>query len=184
MFDSFRGWKHKAGAVLAAAAVTSFLWWMRSIFSIGDEIQLLTISGRVQVLTSADGELLWSSWTDYPARWYPRWRSWYYHLPSVNLSGIDQDRILARSPAGNETYCDWRTPSVRLPRGPFRFKKAVILVEFQRSDDDPILPPNGVRYVGTGFIFPYWSVVVLLSSAAAWLLLSKRHDPKPTQLAT
>lgn len=144
----FKTWRRKTGAFLLLAAIGVFCLWMRSHVKFDE----LAIPGRDSevYLKSEAGQLCWSRLAN----------SW--SIPSIRFSSKDASewRSLEFWPDDEHR---WSWPA----EGGFAFGAAdyTVLVSSRTTDIN--------KHRCTFWVIPHWSVVLVLSLLAGWLIFRK-----------
>ncbi len=149
MGDFFHGWRRKAGCVTLFVALLFMAGWVRS-FGIGDDFKFASGFGHYLLLTSCSGETQLLRWEDrYPQPNFVFWRSW-------QLS-----------------KAHWSAPEPLKDLTIFNLSRVIRFTRFTLM----IAPTTTTRI--TGFVCPYWGIVIPLTLVSCYLLLMKGRVLKP-----
>jgi hypothetical protein len=149
MGDFFHGWRRKTGGVTLLMALAFMAGWVRS-FTVGDDFKFTSGFGHYFLLTSYSGEIQLLGWEDrYSQQKFVFWRSW--RLSEAHWSQPEPLKNLA----------------VFNPSRVIRFTRFTLM----------IAPTTTMQL--TGFVFPYWVIVIPLTLLSGFLLLMKGRVLKP-----
>lgn len=154
MRELVRGWKRKLGVLMLVLACLVMCAWMRSFF-IADVIEYTTSSHSQDEYQSVGGVLAW--WTDIN---FDESATPFEADPPVRWNGgVSTTNFFSNHYQLDEMKMDWSInwPCIGIGKSP----AAVV--------------GNGSRHLR---IVPYWSIVLPLTLASAWLILSRPHIAK------